>query len=95
VIVAYGNQIAMEPTLEQSLARIFSGRTAPPGAEGAAARPQETPGGPPPALTALAQRALEVFARAQEALRRGDWAGYGAEQKELEAVLRALSAGKR
>ena len=26
VIVAYGNQIAMEPTLEQSLARIFGGR---------------------------------------------------------------------
>ena len=28
VIVAYGNQIAMEPTLEQSLARIFGGRAA-------------------------------------------------------------------
>jgi hypothetical protein len=26
VIVAYGNQIAMEPTLEQSLARVFGGR---------------------------------------------------------------------
>src|SRR5207237_783571 len=29
VIVAYGNQIAMEPTLEQSLSRIFAGRLAP------------------------------------------------------------------
>src|SRR5438093_98117 len=28
VIVAYGNQIAMEPTLEQSLSRIFAGRAA-------------------------------------------------------------------
>ena len=31
VIVAYGNQIAMEPTLEQSLSRIFAGRVAPSG----------------------------------------------------------------
>ena len=35
VIVAYGNLIAMEPTLEQSLARIFGGRT-PPSATAAA-----------------------------------------------------------
>src|SRR5439155_15778299 len=36
VIVSYGNAIAMEPTLEQSLARIFGGR-----AETAAARPAD------------------------------------------------------
>jgi hypothetical protein len=40
---------------------------------------------------ALARRALEIFTRAQDALRRGDFAAYGAEQKQLEEVLKALA----
>jgi hypothetical protein len=86
VIVAYGNQIAMEPTLDQSLGRLFGGRGAPvasPAAPGPG--PGPTGAGPP-----LAQRAWEIWARAQDALRRGDWAAYGAEQKRLEETLRAL-----
>lgn len=92
VIVAYGNAIAMEPTLEQSLARIFGGRAVP-AAVAPAAPPR--PGGPAPAVdTAGVQRAWEAWTRAQDALRRGDWAAYGAEQKRLEEVLRDLS-GRR
>jgi hypothetical protein len=86
VIVAYGNQIAMEPTLDQSLARIFGGG-------GAAAAPPPAPGpaaGPSGAVPTQAQRAWEIWTRAQDALRRGDWAAYGAEQKRLEEALRAL-----
>jgi len=90
VVVAYGNQIAMEPTLEQSLARIFTGlKPSPTEAAGRAA----APAAPPAADRSLGQRAWEIFARAQDALRRGDWAAYGAEQKRLEDVLRALSEG--
>jgi uncharacterized protein len=97
VIVAYGNQIAMEPTLEQSLSRIFTGRVVPT----ATAEPT-APGGPravaPPAAgvadRAAAQRAWEAWTRSQEALRRGDWAAYGAEQKRLEEALRALSGAR-
>ena len=88
VIVAYGNQIAMEPTLEQSLARIFGGprrrRARRPSAPGPAAAQGL------PAVSASAQRAWEIWTRAQDALRRGDWAAYGAEQKRLEEALRAL-----
>ena len=90
VIVAYGNQIAMEPTLDQSLGRIFGGRSAP-----------TTAGGRTPAAEAaaevavdarqLGQRAWEIWTRAQDALRRGDWATYGTEQRRLEETLRALS----
>jgi uncharacterized membrane protein (UPF0182 family) len=90
VIVAYGNQIAMEPTLEQSLGRIFSGLR-PSAAEAAAPPRAVTPGGPPPALRSLGQRAWEIWTRSQEALKRGDWGAYGAEQKRLEEVLRSLS----
>ena len=91
VIVAYGNQIAMEPTLEQSLARIFGGRARPP--RPPTATPRRRRAGRPRRAgeRALAQRALEIYQRAQDALRRGDWAAYGAEQKRLEETLRALS----
>jgi uncharacterized membrane protein (UPF0182 family) len=91
VIVAYGNQIAMEPTLEQSLARIFGGRGPSAPAESARVAAPATP----PALPALAQQALEIYLRSQEALRRGDFAGYGAEQKRLEETLRTLAEPKR
>jgi uncharacterized membrane protein (UPF0182 family) len=90
VIAAYGNQIAMEPTLEQSLARIFGGRG--PGTPAAASPPAAAaPAGASPA----GQRAWEIWTRAQDALRRGDWAAYGAEQKRLEEALRALLEGGR
>jgi uncharacterized membrane protein (UPF0182 family) len=98
VIVAFGGAIAMEPTLEQSLARIFTGRVTPEAARPAAAAPiPGRPGAPepPPDLRALGQRAWEIWGRAQEALKRSDWAAYGAEQKRLEETLRALTEGRR
>jgi hypothetical protein len=91
VVVVYGNQIAMEPSLELSLQRIFGGRVrgeegAPrPAAPGVAA-PTITEG----ALTGLVQGAWDAWQKAQEALRRGDWAAYGQEQKRLEEALRHL-----
>jgi uncharacterized membrane protein (UPF0182 family) len=88
VIVAYGNSIAMEPTLEQSLNRIFGGKAAP--APTRAAVSALTPSAPETPVPALIQRAWEAWSRAQEALRRGDWATYGAEQRNLEDALRAL-----
>ena len=88
VIVAYGNRIAMEPTLEQSLGRIFAGLAPTPAT---AAVPGRMPGAPDTSVArSVGQRAWEIWGRAQEALRRGDWAQYGAEQKRLEDVLRAL-----
>jgi uncharacterized membrane protein (UPF0182 family) len=96
VVVAYGNQIAMEPTLEAALGRIFGARVrgddparAAERAAGAAA--------PAPAASALAvgvQRAWEAWQRAQEALRKGDWAAYGQEQKRLEDALRELRGAR-
>jgi uncharacterized membrane protein (UPF0182 family) len=85
VIVAHGNAIAMEPTLGQSLAVIFGA------APRVAAPAPDT--GPPAAATGiadLARRALEIWSRAQQALRDGDLAKYGAEQQRLEQALRAL-----
>ena len=93
VIVAYGNQIAMEATLEQSLSRIFGGR-APTTAAASAAAPSGAPADGAASVRQLGQRAWEIWSRAQDALRRGDWATYGAEQKRLEETLRALTQSK-
>jgi uncharacterized protein len=93
VIVAYGNQIAMEQTLEQSLSRIFGGRSTPTTAS-ASTPTQEAPADAAAGARQLGQRAWEIWSRAQDALRRGDWATYGAEQKRLEETLRALTQTK-
>ncbi len=89
VFVAYGNQIAMEPTLEQSLQRIFGGRAR---GDEPALRPATGAGITPAdaALRGFVQRAWEAWSRAQDALRRGDWAAYGEEQRRLEQTLKEL-----
>ena len=89
VIVAFGNQIVMEETLEQSLQRIFGGKSSP--------QPQPQPIAATQALTPekeVARQALAHFSRAQELLRQGDWAGYGEEQKKLEALLRQMQTAR-
>src|SRR5439155_25435975 len=84
VIVAHGNEIAMEPTLERSLAAVFGGR---PWDPIPAAPAQASPGG----TAALVRQAREAWTHSQEALRAGDFARYGAEQKRLEETLRAIT----
>jgi uncharacterized protein len=90
VIVAFGNQIAMEETLDQSLQRVFGGKaSAEPSPTLLPASVKETS-----AESSLVHRALEHFSRSQEFLRQGNWAGYGEEQKRLEAVLREMQQGR-
>jgi uncharacterized membrane protein (UPF0182 family) len=91
VIVAYENKIAMEETLEASLARIFQ--------EGAVPAEIPKPGAPtqpgPAAPTSLIRQAAEAYDRAVQAQRQGDWAAYGDELKRLGAILQDLQKGKR
>jgi uncharacterized protein len=97
VIVAYGNHIAMEPTLEEAMARIF-GEAEPPRPMPVAATPgarRPSPAASPADGPGLARQAWEIWTRGQEALRRGDWAAFGEEQRRLEQTLRALSEGSR
>ncbi|HEX9749571.1 MAG TPA: UPF0182 family protein [Methylomirabilota bacterium] len=96
VVVAYGNQIAMEATLEAALARIFGGRVRgdEPAGRPAAERPGAPGSAPTTAIAAGVQRAWEAWQRGQEALRKGDWATYGQEQKRIEEALRSLREGR-
>jgi uncharacterized membrane protein (UPF0182 family) len=104
VIVAYKDQIVMEPTLDAALARIFGGGSGP-----AARRPaitststssppspetaQQPEAAPPTGRTdaAAIDRARLHYERAMQAQRDGNWAVYGEEIKLLGEILRGMS----
>jgi uncharacterized membrane protein (UPF0182 family) len=101
VIVAAESRIAMEPTLDASLSRIFGdgatreSATAPTLAAAGAAgapKPKGEPTGQP--STDLIQQARQHYDRAMQAQREGDWATYGEEIKRLGQVLEQVSKTK-
>ena len=85
VIVAYRNQIAMDPTLDGALAKIFGQATM---TEVEATAP-EAPAVAPKAD--LAARAKEHFERAIKAQRGGDWALYGQEIRKLGDIIQQMN----
>jgi len=100
VIVAYQNQIVMEETLEEGLARIFGARgapaapaAAPPGGTQTSApspAPQTAGAAPAAGVDALAAEAQTHYDRAIAAQRAGDWAKYGEEIRALGAALERM-----
>jgi len=101
VIVVAGDKIAMERTLEESIAAIFGTVlsaempvTEPLTPDEPVEVPPTTPEEPTVAvvaeITALIEEAQQHYARAQELLRAGDWAGFGEEWEALEEVLAQL-----
>ncbi|MFH1008358.1 MAG: UPF0182 family protein [Candidatus Latescibacterota bacterium] len=96
VIVSYENRLAMAETLELALREVFgeemkvsAGAVA--AAEKAQGAPKETTSG---AVKDLPRSAMEHYSRAQDHLKNGQWAKYGAEMEALRKVLEELS-GKR
>jgi uncharacterized membrane protein (UPF0182 family) len=103
VIVAYGARIAMEPSLDEALGRIFGTlppvppgpavSVAPSASPGTAATPSSGASEPARDRTAaLVAEASLHCQRAQAALRAGDFATYG---REIDALGRALSELRR
>jgi len=96
VIVAAENRIAMEPTLEASLARLF-GRQGPAAADEADLAKSPAPISRPKAGQAasdaggLVEQAKQYYERALQAQREGDWARYGEEIKRLGSLLDQMS----
>jgi uncharacterized membrane protein (UPF0182 family) len=96
VLVAYSDQVVMEPTLDAALSKIFRGtvstaaaQPAPVAAPGAAAPPGTGPAGAD--FQALVREANQHYERAQQLLRQGDLGGYGEEIKKLGEVLKQLA----
>lgn len=87
VVVATANNVVMEATLGESLARIF-------GAGASVVTASPTPASGTSSLNDLIKRANDHYARAQDALKTADWATYGKEmqglQKTLEELMRAI-----
>ncbi len=89
IIVAYGNNIAMEENLELSLSRIFGGKV------GQISKDSFTAAqGTAFDTKSLIRQARELYDRAQKSARQGDWAGYGEEMKSLEKTLKSLAEQK-
>jgi len=96
VIVAYGNQLNMGPTLEAALEGIFGrGATAAIKETAVAAAPTPPPGTVTaqrlPSPPALAKEALDHFNKAQAALKEQDWGRYGEELRKMRGVLEELA----
>ena len=91
VLVAYGNNIAMEETLEKSLNVIFGAseqvrqvevQSAPAKPGSAASAPGE--------IKQLISDANSQFQKAQDELAKKNWAGYGAAMNEVQRILREM-----
>jgi len=95
VIVAYDDRLAMERTLDEALSAVFhpaapSRAASPPAAAPVvAAAPGAAATGAAPAAAAPAEEgeAHDRYRAALDALRRGDWAGFG---REMDALGKAL-----
>jgi uncharacterized protein len=83
VIVAFENEVVMEENLDLALRRLFGGKAAVGGAEKAM---EETVS----SVSDLAKEAMQVFERAVEFQRQGNWAAYGEELRKLEQLLKRI-----
>jgi hypothetical protein len=91
VVVAYGDDLEMEPTLDAAIARIFGGSATV--AEATATIKSISPGkAATPQAKQLIDQAIEEFQKAKELQQKGDWAGYGEQLNKLDQTLRALKA---
>lgn len=84
VIVTHGSRIAMENTLTEALAQVFSFEIV----EDSLSQPSGLP--PDSDVTTLVRSAQAHYEAAQECLSIGDWNCYGREQASLAADLAAL-----
>lgn len=91
IIVAYGDRIAYKETLAECLVALFGDGAE----EGVGNGGSEDEGNKPDdgALTKdeLINKAVTAYANAQEAMKNGDWAGYGRYLSEMESALNQLA----
>lgn len=96
IIVAFHNRLAMEPTLEEGLRRVFRGRVAADlpasGESGQISSPAKTESRSERSVRELSRSAKNIYDNAIRAQREGDWSRYGEEierlKKELEELIK-------
>jgi uncharacterized membrane protein (UPF0182 family) len=85
VVVVYNQQVSMKPTLDEAIAGIFAG--APPTPEAATPQAPSQPAQP----TDLGKQALDLYNKALDAQKAGDWASYGNYLNQLNDILKKLA----
>jgi len=87
VIVAYGDRIAYEETLDRALDSLFGS------GDSGGEKPTVPDGGSTDGMDAdqLIQLIAEAFDNAQLAQRNGDWAAYGEYMKQMQNYLNLLT----
>jgi uncharacterized membrane protein (UPF0182 family) len=92
VIVALGNRLAMDETLEKALNAVLSG---PEPSDRITSEAHSRPSTPPTPqdleMLTLGAQALEHYNRAKGYLREGKWAEYGMELEQLEKSLKEIA----
>ncbi|MBS3969135.1 MAG: UPF0182 family protein [Clostridia bacterium] len=96
VIVAFGDRIVMEETLEKSLTKLFyrdfvDFEEAPGEDRVPSEEPLDPSDGAGLTMSQLINQANRLFREAQEFRQEGDWAGYGRALEEFEKVLKQLA----
>ncbi len=93
VIVAFGQKVAMEDTLEKALASVF-GQAATVSDDGSTVTQPSglAPNSSTGTLPVLIQRASDQYDRASAALKKGDFAAYGKIIQEMGATLKELKS---
>jgi hypothetical protein len=89
VVVAYGDRVAMERTLEQSLNEIFGARVV---QQRSPERGGETMPVPSGVQLEALQEAQNLIQQAREALQNGDFSTFGTRFNDLEQLLQDSSA---
>ena len=100
ILVAFGDQIAFEDTLDEALTALFGSSGIPeeipptdPADPGTTPTEPEAPSTESDALANALQQALEAIQEKDAAMAAGDWSAYGlAEEKLRKAIEAALSA---
>lgn len=89
VIVSLGDRLVMEQTLQAALSSLMGGEVPSPAPTPSVAGQKPAKGAPaaPANVQQLVKQANDQFSRAQDAQRKGDWAGYG---RELDALKKTL-----
>lgn len=95
ILVAFGDQIAFEDTLDGALNALFGGNagvdTPDPGTDPGTS----TPGTANPAVAKALAAAKAAFAAKIAAMKAGDWTAYGEADKALQAALDAAIAANK
>ena len=90
IIAGFGEKLVMEPTLDEALLKLFGEGTRPPeAAKPDVDTPEETPS---QSVQELAQQARDIYDRANEQLKEGNWAGYGESIEKLNVIISELEA---